>query len=75
MKKARLFVSGEEATDSTAFYCGGPDAKDAKKGLANILEAHIEDLLSKDNGTSGSSVIVLTVEELTDEEVEQLSEY
>lgn len=70
MKKPRLFVSGDEATDDTPWFCGGPDVADAAKGLANSLEHHIRELLE----SRKASEIWLSVKMLTDAEVADLPE-
>lgn len=70
MKKKRLFVVGDDATDGCKWYCGGPVPKDAADGLRNMLESHIDCLLTDKCGTT--SEIRLIVKEMTDEEVEAL---
>lgn len=67
MKKPRLFVVGDDATDGTKVICGGPDLADAMKGLSAMLEEHVNCLLFE--GDSATSEIRLVVKNMTDEEV------
>lgn len=70
MKRKRLFVNGTLATDDCSWFCGGPNPTEARRGLMNLLEHHIGELLGPDY--SDRSEITLIVEEMTDEEVENL---
>lgn len=67
-KTNRLFVCGDGATDGVKLFCGGPGIQDALKGLATILEMHVENLLSE----GGQSELTLVVKAMTDTEVEAL---
>lgn len=71
IKRPRLFVTGDEATDGVSLYCGA-ETVEALDGLRNQLEAIVDLMLCDFLSDPKSILIRLDVKPMTDDEVNAL---